>query len=93
MTDNVKKNNFRIITDIDVPADSTCHTLANSTHGEEEVGLVEELLGALLNLVREGGREHEGLSDPAGRHVRSGGHLLDILHEALVQHSVGFVKD
>merc|ERR1719445_2629834 len=72
---------------------SSDHSNADSPNCQKEVRSVQELLGCLLNCVREGGGEHEGLASACRGHVGCGDSLLNRLHEALVQHSVRFVKN
>ena len=68
---------------------------SNKSYSDEEV-VVQKLLSRLLHFVREGGREHQGLTIALGRllwHVRILHHLLNLRHEAHVQHPVCFVED
>merc|ERR1719402_1088804 len=68
---------------------------SNKSYSNEEI-VVQKLLSRLLHFVREGGREHQGLTLALRRllrHVRVLHHLLNLRHEAHVQHPVCFIKD
>ena len=82
-----------LLTYADVTTNSANHSNANSPYCEEEVRGVQELLGGLLNCVREGGGEHEGLATSHRSHVGGGDSSLDRIHEAFVQHPIRFVEN
>ena len=69
---------------------------SDQTNSKEEVVVGQELLSRLLHLVWESCREHQSLAIALGRllgHVFVLHHLLDLWHEAHVQHPVGLIQD
>jgi len=65
---------------------------SNSANREENV-VLQEGSGQVLNLLGEGGGEHERLSVVHTRHVLSLDNSSDLRLETHVQHSVGLVED
>ena len=64
----------------------------DSTDGQEYV-VGEEVAGEVLDVVWEGGGEHEGLSLADLRHVTVLDDVSDLWLETHVQHSVGLIED
>lgn len=64
----------------------------DSTNGQEDV-LFQEHSGEHLNLLGEGGGEHEGLSLLDTGHVLTFNNSSDLGLETHVQHSIGLVED